>query len=424
MNAMPETKNWQAKLSLVVSGIGIVYFIGQTLILGMVWLFSLLLSEAGFSQGVLLGLLLWSSTLSVVLLLPTFLISLSQLRGKSIPRWLDTSRPIIQKLASWSILVWPLFVLLGWLISGSPQISAFLLGPINVLVAGIPVLWIYHTAQRKLYGGSQIRKWRIFGFSLTVMPLVVIIVEMLAILALVILGGIWVGYQLTINPQLEQELIQIFERIMANVDNPDALMQQIEPYLTQSDVVLSVLAVLAGIMPLIEEIFKPIALWALAGRKISPQEGFVGGLLCGAGFALMENVLYFTAVATPEDWLFMAIGRAGTGVLHMLASGLVGWGLARAWRDRRWLFLGLITLGAVLLHGLWNAFAFLTGIAPIYLGLDMTSISFSQTLLFNAPVIFLLILSAIGMILINRYFQKRTLSGEVLSDDFIEDYHA
>jgi RsiW-degrading membrane proteinase PrsW (M82 family) len=154
-----------------------------------------------------------------------------------------------------------------------------------------------------------------------------------------------------------------------------------------------------------------VALWTLAGRKLTPQEGFVGGLLCGAGFALMENVFYFTTVLMAEDWLFMAIGRAGTGVLHMLASGLVGWGLAKAWQDGKWALLGFTTLGAFGLHGLWNVLALVSGMAPLLI-LDSEP-SLRQTLLYHSPVVLLLVVSVLWLAIINRHLRTPGAQGVV-----------
>jgi len=407
MESNLSQKTWKTTLSLILSGLGILYFLGQSVVLALVWLSLIITPVSGFSQGSVLGLLVWSSILSAIILLPIFLISLYQQLGKPIPHWLDTDRPFIHKIAWWSLLIWPVLVLLGWLVSGSEMLSTLLLGLINVLVAGIPVLWIYHAGQRNLKSGSQIRKWRIFGFSLTVLPMVILVVELIAILVLVIMGSLFFAAQFSTKPGLEQQLLQFFDSIMSQTADPDALLTQVEPYLRQPAVIFVILAIFAGIMPLIEEILKPLALWTLAGSEISPQEGFVGGLLCGAGFALMENILYFSTMITAEDWLFLAIGRAGTGVLHMLASGLAGWGLARAWRDRKWGFLVLTTLASFILHGLWNALALLSGIAPFLLGRDVENVNFWQTLLYNLPVLILLVLSGLGLGLINRHFRKQ-----------------
>jgi hypothetical protein len=225
---------------------------------------------------------------------------------------------------------------------------------------------------------------------------------------LLILGGIAglvLGFRIAANPHLERELMHIINQVAMAGDDLDLAIKLLQPFILQPTVIFWALAIFAGIMPIIEEMIKPLALWLMAGKKLTPQEGFVGGLLCGAGFALLENVLYFTGALVAEDWLFMAISRSTTGVLHMLASGLMGWGLARAWRDRKWVFLGLMSLGSFLLHGLWNALALAAGIAPLFVfGMEPT---FWQTLLFYLPLILLLVAAVAGLIGINRYLARK-----------------
>lgn len=406
---MTETKqpakNWQTIITLVLSALGILFFLIQSLALGAFWIMGVLNPLMDPAQSISTGLLLWSSILGGLLLFPLFLMSIKQLKNQPIPAWLDTSRSNISKVIMWLILVFPLVVFLGWIIAGSPDASAFLLGPINLLVVGIPVLWIYNAAQRKLKAGSPVRKWRIFGFSLTVTPFIIIVVEFIALIILGVIGAIWIAYRMSVNPSLERELTFILNQITLAGDDLEKLLQLLEPYLLQPSVIVLVIALVGGIMPIIEEILKPLALWSLAGRKITPQEGFVGGLLCGAGFALMENVLYATTAIVAEDWLFMAIARAGTGVLHMLASGLAGWGLAKLWRDGNWVFMGLTTLGSFLLHGVWNALAVISGAAPLFvIGPEA---KLWQTLLFYSPLFLLLIVSATALFLIHRFLFSR-----------------
>jgi len=402
-------KDWRTVLTLVVAGLGISYFIVQALSLGGVWLTSFFDNQQDLNQTISLGLLIWSSILAGLLLLPVFLLSLYRLRGKDVPEWLDTSRTVYQKAARWLILVWPVFVLLGWVVAGRPMMASFLLGPINLMVAGIPILWIYNGSRYQLEGGPQIRQWRIFGFSLTILPLIIIIVELIALL---IFGGIlalWFSYRTSMDPALEIQLTALIDQLRQGGQDMETILELLRPYLLQPVIIFWALAIFGGIVPIIEEALKPLALWGLAGQEISPQEGFVGGLLCGAGFALTENILYFTTAIVAEDWLFMAIGRAGTGVLHMLASGMVGWGLAKAWRDKKWFFQALLTLGAFIFHGLWNALALATSIGSIYLAGTTTTVW--QDLLLNLPVLLLLVVSAFVMFQINRHF--RTHSGAV-----------
>ena len=400
----PSKRNWQTYLSIGLSALGMVFFLIQAVTMGIVLLTSLIGGQTETLENIPTALLMWSALISGVLLLPVFILSLSQLKGKEAPTWLETSRPAIRKGVLWVILVWPAAVALGWLVAGTPRVAIYLLGPINVLVAGLPVVWIFNAASWKLTGGSKLRQWQIFGFSLTVMPFVVILMEIIAILILAVFGGLYVVYRMTVDPALSRELNLIFGQIATSPQDVEKILGVIEPYFLQPSVLFWVAAVMGGVMPIIEEIIKPIALWPLAKKEISPQEGFIGGMLCGAGFALTENLLYLTLAMNVGDWLFMAIGRAGTGVLHMLASGLVGWGLVEAWRHGKWKTEALLILGSFLLHGFWNALAFTVGLAPA--AVFGSEPNFWQTMLINIPMIFLLILAVVGMVLINRYFRK------------------
>jgi hypothetical protein len=398
------SKDWRVILTLVISALGILYFVVQAFALGIFGLTSLLDSVTGLPESLSISLLFWTSILGGLLLIPLLLMSVYRLRGDPPPGWLDTSQPGFGKWMRWVIFAWPAVVFLGWLVAGRGNLAVFLLGPINVLVAGLPVLWIFLTAQKGLSGGSPMRKWRIFGFSITLLPVIVIIAELFAMLFLAGVGGIWLMLRVSANPSMEREITYLINQITILGEDVDAIIQFLEPFLMQPSVLFWVLAIFAGVIPILEEILKPLALWTLAGRQITPQEGFVGGVLCGAGFALMENVFYFTTVLLAEDWLFMAIGRAGTGVLHMLASGLMGWGLAVAWQKGKLGFLGLTTFSAFVLHGLWNAFALISGLAP-FLVLDNEP-TLVQMLVFYFPVILLLVVSVIGLVLINQHLRK------------------
>ncbi len=401
---MSPGKDWRTILSLVISALGTVYFFAQALIMGVLWLV-MMISGTSPSETTTFSILGWGSLLSAILLLPITILEIYKLKQHPLPAWMNTQNPTLRKFVLFVILIWPLFILLGWFIAGHPTWATFILGPINLFVAGLPVLWILNAAQWNLKGGSQIRKWRIFGFSLTLSPVIIMVLELIVMLILLIVWIGWMAFRFSSNPTLEQDLMFIVNQITLAGDDLDLIIKLLKPYLLRPSVIFWALAIFSGMMPMIEEIFKPLAIWALAKQKITPQEGFVSGLLCGAGFALMENVLYFTGAVLAEDWLLMAIGRSGTGVMHMLTSGLVGWALAKTWRDGKWPLMVLATLGAFFLHGLWNALALVAGVAPIFIfGLETT---FWQMLLFYLPLILLLLLSAGGMVAMNRYLRKQ-----------------
>ena len=67
---------------------------------------------------------------------------------------------------------------------------------------------------------------------------------------------------------------------------------------------------------------------------------------------MFESLVAFNGT---EQWTSITIARMGTAAVHVVLSGLVGWALVRAWRERRYLALGGTYLAAVAIHGSWNA---------------------------------------------------------------------
>ena len=392
---------------LILSGLGIIFLVIQGLTLALVLSASAMLEEMDATQWLPMSTLAWSSILVGLLLTPTFMISLKHYQRKPLPTWLNLERSTLRKWVVGLVLVWPLLVWLGYWLVGKPTLAAFSLGILNFLVVGIPILLILTVARSKLDGGSKFRQWGLFGFSLTVMPAIIMLAEIAAILILVLFGGVWLAYRISIDPTIERELGYLMDQVMIGGQDPEALLQLLKPYILQPSVIVLASVIFGGLIPMIEELLKPIGLWFVAGKKLSPQEGFVGGLLCGAGFAFLENLLYFSMAFTPEDWLFMAIGRAGTGVLHMLGSGLIGWGLAKAWRDGKGLALGITLISAFIFHGLWNVLALIVGVAPLVVeGLDTT---LWKTLTLNLPVIFMLILSVAVLLGLRRRVKRESV---------------
>jgi hypothetical protein len=85
-------------------------------------------------------------------------------------------------------------------------------------------------------------------------------------------------------------------------------------------------------------------------------------LICGGIFAFLESLGLFGTPFSGE-WSAVVAARLGTGILHALASGLVGWAIVSAWNERKVVRAGFVTLLAVFLHGLWNALAVIYGVS-------------------------------------------------------------
>ncbi len=115
--------------------------------------------------------------------------------------------------------------------------------------------------------------------------------------------------------------------------------------------------------PLVEEPTKAAVLLLLPFSKHfdNTTDGFVYGGAAGLGFAMTENLLYFTGAAAegdPATWIGTVLVRTlYSAVMHAAATGLVGaaigFALLRPFRVRVVaLVVGLLL--AMTMHGVWN----------------------------------------------------------------------
>ena len=129
------------------------------------------------------------------------------------------------------------------------------------------------------------------------------------------------------------------------------MLELLGPYLTNPLVITAGLLFVGLIVPAIEELIKPIGVWLLAGRKITPAAGFVAGALSGAGYGFIESLILSSST---EAWTALVVARIGTSGVHILTSALTGWAIVQTWQGRHFGRLALAYLCAVLIHGLWN----------------------------------------------------------------------
>jgi len=165
------------------------------------------------------------------------------------------------------------------------------------------------------------------------------------------------------------------------------------------------------IVPLIEELFKPLGVWLFGFQIETPTQGFVLGLLSGAAFALFESLN--ASADGSMSWGAIVTARAGTSLLHMTASGIVGWGIVSAFKEKRYGRLVGAYFAAVLIHGIWNASAAGTGISALG-----ETIGKPEWLTFAPALVCGLLVLAIGMfaVLIASNRKLRETKVEVSSD--------
>jgi hypothetical protein len=292
-----------------------------------------------------------STGLCSLLLLPSAWHALRRLQGKPAAVRADQGRPhplVVLALTGAGCLV---ALGVGYLVSQDGQFSWWALPPLQILAIGLPVYGVFYLGRYGLPGSSPQRAWGVFGVGLTLGPVLMIVVEVLIMIAFLVAAAVYVAIQ----PDLAQEITNLAKQLEYLDPLSEEALLLLSPYLLRPEVSLAAIFFAAGVVPLVEELLKPIGVWFLLRRKLTPAEGFVAGLLSGAAFALVESL--GNTSSGGETWAVMALARSGTGVMHILASGLVGWGLASACTHRRYLRLVGAYLAAVTLHGLWNALA-------------------------------------------------------------------
>lgn len=232
--------------------------------------------------------------------------------------------------------------------------------PILTLLVIVPPIWLLFGIGTK--GIELGPRWRIFsalGIGLTIGPVLMIVMELVVLLGIAIISTVIIAIQ---QPVLFKELTNLSKIIQQETDQI-MILKLLAPYIGKPIVIASILGYIALIVPLIEELFKPLAVWVFALKIETPAQGFAMGMLSGAAFALIESLNASGDGST--NWPIIVSVRAGTSLLHMTTSGLVGWGIVSAFREKKIMRFAAAYLSAVSLHGIWNACAIGAGISSI-----------------------------------------------------------
>ncbi|HEX7432215.1 MAG TPA: PrsW family glutamic-type intramembrane protease [Anaerolineaceae bacterium] len=300
--------------------------------------------------------LAWSLALMGVLLLPAAVLSVFRLFGRRLPGWIRGLLKFFDQISLFSILLWLLVLWAGVLATQVSSLSWLLLPPFNLLAVGLPILWIFSVGRRGLSAGSPLRHWGSFSIGVVVTPILSFTLELFLMLGVGVLAAILLGQ----NPNTAAELNRLIQRMLMSNGDTETITRSLRPIISRPEVLFAGLALMSGLIPLIEELLKPLPAWLLGKRLKTPAEGFVAGLLGGAGYALAES-LGASGAFESSQWLSVVIGRAGTDLLHILTSGLMGLALFYAFREGKTLRLVLTYLTVVLIHGLWNFFSLWAG---------------------------------------------------------------
>ncbi len=368
-------------------------------LLGISGLFS---DSAGSAASNNVSFFLWGAGLSLIgaLMLPSALFALLKWTGRPY-LGLKPGQRLSLGLVTLLLLVvgLPAALAIGWLASRNVWTAATVLPPMHVLAVGIPILWVALIGLRGLPAGSPQRAWGVFAAGLALGPSISLILEMIAAVAVFVVGT----FVLSSNPEMAAEVQRIAELLRQSPD-PSRAIELVQPLLTNPWVIAAAMFLLAVVTPLVEETFKPIGVYLLLHRRISPAEGFAAGLLNGIGFVVFESLL---VTSGSQEWLATALMRAPTAVLHGFNTALVGYGLASAVSEKRYLRLAACFLAAVSLHGAWNALTLLS--AGYSLQASLTSPAITPPGWVQAlPLILVGMagLAFLGIVLLNRHLRQ------------------
>lgn len=397
-----SAKDWRSILQAVLSLSAAAILLGQGIIIILLGVFNTTMPDLGATDpGMRVTLGFISFTLGL-LLVPSGITAIYRLRNLTSPSWLKFGLPPKRGLLSLTVTLLPVVLITGWLLARSEALAPFLLPIIGVLGICIPILILVSLGQQGLEGGSAQRKWGLLGFSLTITTGLIVLFEVLAILAGLIIVVIWLAF----NIEMYDLIVNIGNQITQTGGDMDEVLRILIPYLRQPAVIFWILIAVSVVTPLIEEVLKTLGVWLFVKRKLTPVEGYVAGMICGAGFALIEGLFNLAGAATPGDWVGLVIGRAGGSLLHIFTGGLIGWGLAETWRSRKLRSYLLAFLGVFFIHGLWNALAVGAVLLPAILFSEET-LTGMQSFLYYLPTILLSIAVLVMFIFFTLWVRRK-----------------
>ena len=344
-------------LILIVLGLSVIFVLLITLGLGIDSIANLF-TKGGDPAGQMISAFAFGFEMVILLVCSWFV--LQKTLGRE-----QAELPFNSPFASWHVFAVIGTVIVSTAIGGVIAYTeiawlAWIMLPVLTILVIVPPIWLLFGV-----GTNGIKlgpRWRIFGMlglSLTIGPFIMIVLELVLLLSIIIIGAIVVAVQ---QPALFQEILHL-AKIMKQETDSETILKLFAPYISNPFVIATAFGYIALIVPLIEELFKPLAVWIFAKKIETPAQGFAMGLLSGAAFALIESLN--ASGDGSSSWPVIVNIRAVTSLLHITASGLVGWGIVSAFQEKRIMRFFSAYFCAVAIHGIWNACAVGAGLSTI-----------------------------------------------------------
>ena len=362
-----------------------------------------------------MSFLFWILGLLALLAVPSFYYAIRRIRGHySAELFIDKKQLFFAAIA---LALWA-----GLLFAGQNaaqwKLPSALIAPLDILVIVIPILILLTLGVYRLkFGGNQ-RAWGLVNITVFASTQIILFLEFLVVALAIGLAFLWLYKQ----PQFAPFFTGLLSQGNVTEQSLTAFLSQLTPLLSDPGLYLIILLIFCLFIPLIEELFKPLGVWFLAGKQPTPAQGFTAGLFCGAAFGMFES-FSMISITSGSAWLYTAVARIGTGLLHTLTAGISGWALATTWRDRKYLRMTLVYTGVVLLHGCWNLFALLLGLSGMAVPINS---AFLSGLMSASPWVLcsLAALMAAVLLMMNLWLHKNSIPPAlpVFSDKLIDSH--
>ena len=245
-------------------------------------------------------------------------------------------------------LLFPLVVLMGHLVLSLNLVPVVSFPLLHVAVAAFPPVFILAWVGRSL-GEVTSRRDLILQFSSGAFLSTLLAFVLEAIAGLSVLTAASVGVAIQPNGP------ELLEKLATYLGDPTWLQDPLvlAPSLMSPVILMTALALVSGVVPLIEEAVKTIGVGIMAYRRPTLPQAFYWGLAGGAGFAFVEGLL--NTSSNLGSWAPVALLRVGATLLHCFTGALMGLAWYHLLGQRRCRYgLGLYSI-SVAAHSLWNA---------------------------------------------------------------------
>jgi RsiW-degrading membrane proteinase PrsW (M82 family) len=352
----PTRTHWRSIALLLAFALGILLFLVASLVAGVRSVVTLLNGSADPTGDMIKS---FASGFELILLLICGWFMLQRIRHQP-----KADLPFRYPFAGWQIyvscMIFVFSIALGTMaaVSEIRWLNWLLLPTLTILTVLLPIFLFLGIGTRGIPFGPRWKAWSTVGIGMTIGPALMITLESLALFFFALLGFI----ALSGHPEVIRELLRIGKLLAQNVSEETAV-ELLAPYIVQPVTIASLFIYLSLVVPLIEELLKPLAVWLFAKNLNSPTNGFALGMLGGAAFALVESLNVSSDGGS--GWSVVVLVRAGTSLLHMTTSGLMGFAIVELFQGKRLGRFLATYLAAILLHGLWNACAIGAGLASV-----------------------------------------------------------